>query len=196
LANRSYSFRNINEGGTLSGLSIYLLDLPQLEWYRDIFMDVVDHDPKRAEKLLHEMKDLSGVGDFIYSGEEQILELAVFGLILMDRLICNFEAKRDGWESMVIYDQMMECQEYIRLPDAKLIRRESARNAAHMRHKEHRDFKRDVIEYYAAHQHEFRSMDAAAEAIVSRIKLVPVTFRTVRAWIKEYRKQLQSARKA
>ncbi|HLE64360.1 MAG TPA: hypothetical protein VI750_14510 [Pyrinomonadaceae bacterium] len=195
MTNTSYSFDNLNDGNTLSGLSYDLVDAIPMEMYREVFMDVVDEDRPLAEKLLREMTQLEYVGDFI-SEETQLLEFAVFGLILMDRLVRNFEDKQDGWKNMLILHEMIECAENIYLPDPRIVRRNSARKAAEARHKENRDFKREVIAYYTAHQREFKSMDAAAEAIVSKVKLVPVTFRTVRDWIGEHRKQLQSARKA
>ena len=54
---------------------------------------------------------------------------------------------------------------------------------AHARHRENRALKDDAMRYYVAHQHKFKSKDEAAEAIAR--KVVPVSFRTVREWLKE-----------
>jgi hypothetical protein len=69
----------------------------------------------------------------------------------------------------------------------------AASKAAIKRHAENRAMKEQVFEWCAAHLHEYPSMDAAAESIAG--KVVPVTFRTARSWIGEYRKKGQSARK-
>lgn len=67
-----------------------------------------------------------------------------------------------------------------------------ARRAAEVRHAEHREMRKQVWDWCGANIRQYRSMDAAAEAVAG--KLVPVTFRTVRGWIGEWRK-MQSARK-
>jgi hypothetical protein len=67
----------------------------------------------------------------------------------------------------------------------------NARMAASVRHAENRAMKRQVMEWYTQHHSHYPSMDAAAEAVAG--KLVPVTFRTARAWIGESKKQLRSA---
>lgn len=69
----------------------------------------------------------------------------------------------------------------------------SARKAAIKRHAENYAMKEQVFDWCAAHMHEYSSMDAAAEAAAG--KIVPVTFRTARSWIGEYRKKGQSARR-
>lgn len=50
------------------------------------------------------------------------------------------------------------------------------------RHRENRALKADALRYYVAHQQKFKSKDEAAEAIAR--KVVPVSFRTVREWLK------------
>ncbi len=67
------------------------------------------------------------------------------------------------------------------------------RRALESRHKENRAMKKQVFEWYSVNRANYRSMDAAAQAITNRI--APITFRTARAWITEYRKQVQSPRK-
>ncbi len=68
-------------------------------------------------------------------------------------------------------------------------------NAAIKGHAENRAMKAEVFEWCALHLREFSSMDAAAEAITGARKLVPIKFRTARAWIGEYQKREQSARR-
>jgi len=65
--------------------------------------------------------------------------------------------------------------------------------AAIKRHTENRSMKDQVFKWCAVKLREYPSMDAAAEAVAG--KLVPITFRTARAWIGEYRRQEQSARR-
>lgn len=57
------------------------------------------------------------------------------------------------------------------------------RIGAHARHTENRALKADAIRHYLAHRTEFKSKDAAAEAIAR--KVVPASFRTVREWLKK-----------
>lgn len=64
-----------------------------------------------------------------------------------------------------------------------------AKAAAQARHTETRNMKADVFEWLDAHMAEFKSMDAAAQAI---IKQQPVVFRTARDWVGEWKK-LRSA---
>ena len=62
--------------------------------------------------------------------------------------------------------------------------------AAIKRHQEHYAMKVDVFSWLDVNMHTFKSMDATAEAIAG--KIVPLAFRTVRKWVKEY-KDMQSA---
>lgn len=57
-----------------------------------------------------------------------------------------------------------------------------AKMGADARHRENRDMKTQVLEWYRANAATVGSKDAAAEAIAG--KLVPVKFRTVRDWLK------------
>ncbi len=65
----------------------------------------------------------------------------------------------------------------------------AAKAAAQARHSDTRNMKADVFAWLDAHMVEFKSMDAAAQAI---IKQQPVVFRTARAWVGEWKK-LRSA---
>jgi hypothetical protein len=184
------TLESLHSSKSISGFSIYeLSDLP-IEAYRDTFLEVLDGDPRRAVVLLEQMQMLDSVGDFIGGSANQQFELAAFGLILMDRLIQNKVDRKDGWESMFLYEQMMECQELIRLPSPETVRRDIIERAARERHKENHAMKRQAIEYYEAHRLEYSSIDAAAAAIAR--KIVPVTFRTVQGWISEH---LRSSRR-
>jgi hypothetical protein len=62
--------------------------------------------------------------------------------------------------------------------------------AAIKRHQEHHSMKVEVFAWLNLNFDKFKSMDATAEAIAG--KLVPLKFRTVRKWVKEY-KDMQSA---
>lgn len=63
----------------------------------------------------------------------------------------------------------------------------TASKAAILRHAEHSAMKAQVFEWCDVHMGEYRSMNAAAEAIAG--KLVPVTGRTVYGWIREWRQE-------
>jgi len=62
--------------------------------------------------------------------------------------------------------------------------------AAIKSHQEHYQMKADVFDWLRSNMHNYKSMDATAEAIAG--KIVPLTFRTVRKWVKEY-KDMHSA---
>lgn len=63
----------------------------------------------------------------------------------------------------------------------------NARAAASERHRENRDMKRLVFTWLSAHRVEYKSMDAAAEAIAG--KVVPISVRTARSWVSEWHKE-------
>jgi len=67
----------------------------------------------------------------------------------------------------------------------------AARKAAIKRHTENHAMKEEIFAWCAKQLHEHASLDAAA-AVAN--KLVPVTFRTVRGWIGEYRRKERAAR--
>lgn len=69
-------------------------------------------------------------------------------------------------------------------------RSETARKGALERHKEHAMLRKEALEYYESHKHEYRSNEDAARNIAGVI--VPVTHRTVVNWISKYQKS-QSA---
>lgn len=60
-----------------------------------------------------------------------------------------------------------------------------AKIAAQARHTENRSMKSDVFKWLDVHITEFKSMDAAAQAI---IKQQPVVFRTARDWVGDWKK--------
>ncbi len=57
----------------------------------------------------------------------------------------------------------------------------NARSAAAASHREHRQMKSQVQEYYCANSSRFKSKDSAAEEIAGNV--VPMSFRTVRGWL-------------
>lgn len=60
-----------------------------------------------------------------------------------------------------------------------------AKAAAQARHSENRSMKADVFKWLDAHMADFRSMDAAAQAITRQ---QPIAFRTARDWTGEWKK--------
>ncbi|MCG8004239.1 MAG: hypothetical protein JAY88_12370 [Candidatus Thiodiazotropha lotti] len=69
-------------------------------------------------------------------------------------------------------------------------RSESARRGALKRHEEHAALRKEALEHYESHKHEYSSNEDAARKIAGVI--VPVTHRTVVNWISKYQKS-QSA---
>lgn len=61
------------------------------------------------------------------------------------------------------------------------------KKAADARHAENREIAQDIKDWYCENHQRFKSMDAAAEAV---IKLQPVSFRTARKHIGEAAKEL------
>jgi hypothetical protein len=68
-----------------------------------------------------------------------------------------------------------------------------AKNAAASRHKENRAMRTEAFEWLAENMGRFSSMDAAAEAIAGIV--VPVTFRTARGWVGQWKKAQSSGDK-
>lgn len=66
------------------------------------------------------------------------------------------------------------------------ILKRNARKGAMSRHAENHAMKALVFDWYSENGANFRSMDKAAEAIAG--KLVPVSFRTARVWLAEFKK--------
>lgn len=58
-------------------------------------------------------------------------------------------------------------------------------------HRENREMKAEVLNWLDANMHSFKSMDKAADAMIEK-KIVPVTWRTLRGWVGEWKK-LRSA---
>lgn len=71
----------------------------------------------------------------------------------------------------------------------------NAVKAADVRHSRNRELKMSVWAWCDENMQRFSSMDAAAEALKTGERPVPVSFRTVRDWIGQWRKRLRSARK-
>ena len=57
-------------------------------------------------------------------------------------------------------------------------------------HRENRAMKQSVLDWCALNMVNYTSMDSAAEAVAG--KIVPITFRTARSWIGDWKKQIQS----
>ncbi len=69
---------------------------------------------------------------------------------------------------------------------------QQASKGAEARHAENRAMKEQVMQWLDAHRDEFPSMDETAAAIAKAGGVVPVKFRTARAWVAEWKK-LRSA---
>lgn len=63
---------------------------------------------------------------------------------------------------------------------------------AYKRHAENRAMKAEVFKWLDDNFANFKSMDSAAEAMAG--KLIPATFRTVRAWVTEWKKLRSASR--
>ncbi len=100
-----------------------------------------------------------------------------------DELWKNLELHRIHLENTFSAKADLKAREKISLTNQK---------AALQRHAENRAMKQQVFEWCESYLSGYRSMDAAAEALAG--KVVPVTFRTARDWVGEYRKHLRSAR--
>lgn len=104
---------------------------------------------------------------------------------MRDRGTIDFELLGEALEAMEIangnsmWDGARECA------------REDISNqrsrAAQKRHKENYEMKEQVSKYYRENKDQFKSHDAAAEAIL-KANLVPVSYRTIRGWITEFNK--------
>lgn len=126
-------------------------------------------------------------------------ELSVAGLLELDGLLSELAYRGNLWRAIrhqsSVYHFVTMVHAFVR---ERFIRSQSdiALVAANARHAENRAMKQEVWDWYKANEQNYRSMDAAAEAIAG--KVAPVAFRTARAWIGEYRQKMelkQSARK-
>jgi hypothetical protein len=80
--------------------------------------------------------------------------------------------------------------------EAKVAKKLSLRasKGANAKNRENHAMRQQVWEWYATHRGDYCSMDAAAEAVVTSVNLVPAKFRTVRKWIGDFVKnEKQSA---
>ena len=93
-----------------------------------------------------------------------------------------------GWD---MWDSAVEClgpSDHVAV--GKAARTAQAKHGAGVRHRENREMKDDVFRWLDAHFNECGSMDSAAEKIADHV--VPLKFRTVRAWVTDWKK-LRSA---
>lgn len=134
--------------------------------------------------LIRIMMSFKDVGEFLLTDyKSQLPEIAAFSLVLFDRIV---GAEKYGFtfeEVFVMHEGLQECYGYLIEGEE---RQYLARKAANIRHAENRSMKESVLRWCDAHLNDFKSMDAAAEAIAG--KLVPIKFRTAREWIGEWKK--------
>jgi hypothetical protein len=185
------------------------VELPWHQNYRSIsddglsrdFLPIVDEvaDIARALSIGFDLHGASPESARTYScmqtdGSKKatIQGLAVETMHAVDQFLFGIAEARTidamPWLS-VAYQNLIECtcQAQLILGFASV----NARSAAMARHRENHAMKLQVRDWYEKHQKDYKSMDAAAEAAVE--KIVPVKFRTARAWIGEWAKHLRSA---
>lgn len=95
---------------------------------------------------------------------------------------CIFEAT----EARRLSDHVLAASVQKKTP--KEVLSEFGRAGAQARHQENYEMKAEVFKWCDAYMGGYKSMDAAASAVVEA-KLVPVVFRTVRAWVGEWKRQ-------
>jgi hypothetical protein len=131
------------------------------------------------------------IGDISADSKSQVEQIAVAGLLALDRfleeLLFRGNLRVAMRKQIDVYHWLTNVHAFLR---ERVLRSQSdvAVIAANARHAENRSMKKQVWEWYEANEQNYRSMDAAAEAIAD--KLVPVTFRTARGWIGECRKKM------
>ena len=156
----------------------------------DSLEDNLPDRSRSADVFVRKMSKCRSLGSLLADHKAQRADIAAFGLVLIDRFVKKAEAGADGWDCILDWAAIEECMGYVY--NDHLVSSQS-REAAGARHHENRELRNQAIQHYIAHEASYKSMDAAATAIAG--KIVPVTFRTVRNWISEHRKDMRSARK-
>ena len=167
------------------------------------FEDYDEQDRKITDgsdiTVLHDaLEELKAQGLDFCDNEKLITQcLAVEALRSVD---CFFENLRRGdlngsvfWTSKA-HQAIIELTQQAHKILGNTVVSEQARKAATIRHRENHAMRDQAMKYYGEHKSEFSSMDDAAWAIAG--KIVPVKYRTVYEWIRRYRREIPSARKA
>ena len=129
------------------------------------------------------------LGDLTGDPQKQVQEIAVAGFLALDVLLrelaCRGNLRRAMRYQNDVHRWVTHVHAFLR---ERVLRSQSdiASIAANARHAEHRAMKKDIWDWYKQNGHLYRSMDAAAEAAAG--KIAPITFRTARAWIGQFKK--------
>ena len=113
----STPYSECQRGRTLSGHDAEGELCPYIDMYLAVFLtELEDHgidNDERLTKKLTEMEGIECVGDFLETPSKQAVQLATFGLILLNRLGATKWGKQDPLEAFVIHEQIFECFEYL-----------------------------------------------------------------------------------
>ncbi|WP_454903342.1 hypothetical protein [Variovorax gossypii] len=138
-------------------------------------------------QVLTRMDECTSVGDFLDQPVDQGVELAGFGLLLLDRMAGIRWGKDDPTACFWLHEQLFECFEYIR---DSTKRRDSAKKAVAARHASTRPAKQFVTAEWQEHRSEYANNKSAfARDYVRRIKNefdLKVTEKQLReVWLKD-----------
>ena len=157
------------------------------ETYAHAFVDKLDSlgvkDEADFVALLVRMDQYIYLGDLLYDEEKQGAEIAAYGLIAFDRMVRADISTISHPDLFAMHAELMECYGYVTKNEASSL---FALKGANKRHAENRAMKNQVSEWLNTNMTGFKSMDSAAEAIAG--KIVPIKFRTARAWVAEWKK--------
>jgi len=172
---------------------------------RALLLDFVrarnDHMPESDIRFRDSLL-FSALDEFVLMNslpEEAFLVLAAEVALIYSRLACRHHVRGNSRRAARYAYEAMSLKDYLSaslvLPVRDIYREvmsENARNAANVRHAENREIAERIKVWYRENRHRFRSMDAAAQAV---IRIEPVAFRTARDHIGAEAKELRSASK-
>ncbi|MFC7516592.1 hypothetical protein ACFQUU_16405 [Herbaspirillum sp. GCM10030257] len=172
----------------------------KLDFWDFIFRTMWKDDATSGEAQLKELKKTEDLTD--WDGEPFIpgFKAAIVQISTM-QVACAFavQALKAEKGSAVAWSYACEANQWLGILQGIISGREMengssklAKLGADARHTENRKMKSDVFAWCDENMARHKSMDSAAEAIAG--KEVPVTFRTARSWIGEWKK-LRSAGK-
>ncbi|MBS7350188.1 MAG: hypothetical protein KIG95_08565 [Comamonas sp.] len=150
----------------------------------------IDGENKFKEKLLF---DNLGLGELIdlCAGLSQFQQMALEQLASQRKIIndwlnsglLSIDLVEEAQEMLKQANVLMDENYQLGLKDGKSI---APRKGAEKRHQENRAMKADVFKWLEKNMSSYKSMDKAAEHIAKNV--VPVAFRTARAWVGEWKK--------
>lgn len=99
----------------------------------------------------------------------------------------------DRWRKYVLsHPPSADAIAFLLVKHQRQSKSQTSRLAANRRHVENRAMKEQVFQWLDEHFKNFRSMDKAAEEIAG--KVVPISFRTARAWVGQWKKLRSASR--